>query len=87
MLRRVRFTLFNKTMKFDKDGNPPARYNLVSWDWSSQQHTVIGSYEWEQGEYFSADARLIHWMNNGTVSVRTKCLSSTWELQRVFLCL
>uniref|UniRef100_A0A3B3SPZ3 Taste receptor, type 1, member 2, tandem duplicate 1 n=1 Tax=Paramormyrops kingsleyae TaxID=1676925 RepID=A0A3B3SPZ3_9TELE len=37
MLRQVSFTLFNKTMKFDKHGNPPARYNLVSWDWSSRQ--------------------------------------------------
>ncbi|TRY87049.1 hypothetical protein DNTS_009147 [Danionella cerebrum] len=45
-LKRVRFSIRNTSFYFDKSGDPPSGYDIVTWQWTNGQWSfkVVGSY-------------------------------------------
>ncbi|KAM4570606.1 taste receptor type 1 member 1 [Fundulus diaphanus] len=65
-LRKVRFSLSNSSVYFDKNGDPPTGYDIVSWVWRGTDWSlrVVGSFT-PDPIALTVDASLIEW--NGRV--------------------
>ncbi|XP_061115111.1 taste receptor type 1 member 2-like [Conger conger] len=69
-IKKSDFELLNLRVKFDKNGDPPSRYDIVSWDpESSPPYEYVGSYDTEPAVSFNINETLIHWYTNGTIPV------------------
>ncbi|XP_061115112.1 taste receptor type 1 member 2-like [Conger conger] len=69
-IKKSDFTLLNQQIKFDKNGDPPSRYNIVYWNLdSSPPYQYVGSYDTEPAVSFSINETLIRWYTNGTIPV------------------
>uniref|UniRef100_W5M3H6 Taste receptor type 1 member 1-like n=1 Tax=Lepisosteus oculatus TaxID=7918 RepID=W5M3H6_LEPOC len=67
-LKNVNFTLNNRTVSFDKNGDPAPNYGIVVWDKTLPlYHREIGSYVSDPSIAFHLDEELIRWHSNGTV--------------------
>ncbi|KAM4738110.1 LOW QUALITY PROTEIN: taste receptor type 1 member 1 [Anableps anableps] len=66
LLREVRFSLSNSTVYFDKNGDPPTGYDIVSWVWRGTDWSlrVIGSFT-PDPITLKVDADLIEWHGKG----------------------
>uniref|UniRef100_H3BAY4 Taste 1 receptor member 1 n=1 Tax=Latimeria chalumnae TaxID=7897 RepID=H3BAY4_LATCH len=72
-LKQVSFKLYNTTIMFNENGDPPGGYDLVIWDWTTAQWSVkvIGSYSLNQG--FEIDADKIKWHTEHNKVPRSVC--------------
>ncbi|KAL4622573.1 taste receptor type 1 member 1-like [Arapaima gigas] len=68
-LKLTNFTLYNETVTFDKNGDPPARYTIVNWEWNSSSFVNIGSYSTDPEVHFSINEDLINWVGNKSAPV------------------
>ncbi|KAJ8388926.1 hypothetical protein AAFF_G00124870 [Aldrovandia affinis] len=69
-IKKSNFTLLNQQIKFDENGDPPSRYNIVFWNLASSspfQH--VGSYDTNPTVQFHMNDSLIRWHTNGTIPV------------------
>ncbi|KAJ8388924.1 hypothetical protein AAFF_G00124850 [Aldrovandia affinis] len=69
-IKKSDFTLLDHQIKFDKNGDPPSRYNIVFWNLASSspfQH--IGSYHTNPTVHLHINDSLIRWHTNGTIPV------------------
>ncbi|XP_036390088.1 taste receptor type 1 member 1-like [Megalops cyprinoides] len=67
---KTNFTLLDQHIIFDKNGDSPARFNIVLWTLTSSPYIQnIGSYNTDPFESFNINSTLIHWYTNGTVPV------------------
>ncbi|XP_063063970.1 taste receptor type 1 member 1-like [Engraulis encrasicolus] len=60
-LKNITFTLYNQSIEFDENGDPPAIYDVVFWNWTSKTIDTVGSYNSMLEPSFSLDQDLIHW--------------------------
>ncbi|XP_012732631.2 taste receptor type 1 member 1 [Fundulus heteroclitus] len=65
-LRKVRFSLSNSSVYFDKNGDPPTGYDIVSWVWRGTDWSlrVVGSFT-PDPIALTVDAGLIEWHGRG----------------------
>uniref|UniRef100_UPI00398EC833 taste receptor type 1 member 1-like n=1 Tax=Pristiophorus japonicus TaxID=55135 RepID=UPI00398EC833 len=61
-LKRVNFSLNDRPIYFDENGNPPTGYDIIHWDWQNEtvSFKVIGSYKPNPGQ-LQIDKSLIKW--------------------------
>ncbi len=81
-LKRVQFSIRNTSFYFDKNGDPPTGYDIVTWVWTDDQWLlkVVGNYTPGPTE-LQLDASQIKW--TGQVSPVTK--ASLFSYMRFFL--
>lgn len=70
-LKNITFTLYNQSIEFDENGDPPAIYDIVFWNWTSKTIDTVGSYNSMLEPSFSLDQDLIHWHSGKDVSFYT----------------
>ncbi|KAM5171741.1 extracellular calcium-sensing receptor-like [Mantella aurantiaca] len=81
-VKTTRFQTKDKTqIFFDDNGDPPALYDIVSWQISSTgslEQVIVGSYDTSStdGNYMSVDRAVIAWVANNTKVPSSKCSSS-----------
>ncbi|XP_066546873.1 taste receptor type 1 member 1-like [Amia ocellicauda] len=69
-LKKVNFTLHGRVVEFDGNGDPPAHYDVLFWDWtSSPLFKKIGSFSKQPRTSFFLNESLIRWHTNRTVPV------------------
>uniref|UniRef100_UPI00398EBD6E taste receptor type 1 member 1-like n=1 Tax=Pristiophorus japonicus TaxID=55135 RepID=UPI00398EBD6E len=79
-LKRVNFTLHNKPIYFDENGNPPMGYKVIVWDteMESRSMNVIGSYKPNPGQLIINET-LIKW-NSAVGSPNDVICRVSWPL-------
>ncbi|KAG9352948.1 hypothetical protein JZ751_017524, partial [Albula glossodonta] len=77
-LKTVKFTLLNQSVEFDENGDPPAHYDFIYWDWNSRSHMIIGGYDTGQRVTFEINKTYIHWKGQRMVP-ELKCSSECKE--------
>ncbi|XP_062322194.1 taste receptor type 1 member 1-like [Osmerus eperlanus] len=75
-LKKVKFQLHNQTIQFDQNGDPPALYSIVYWNWATSQPDIIGSYNAKQNPSFQINATLITWFDGSNEAPILQCSSS-----------
>ncbi|XP_046891179.1 taste receptor type 1 member 1-like isoform X2 [Hypomesus transpacificus] len=75
-LKKVKFQLYNQTIQFDQNGNPPALYSIVYWNWTTCNPDIIGSYNVKQNPSFQIDENLITWFDGSNKAPVLQCSSS-----------
>ncbi|RXN02653.1 taste receptor type 1 member 1 [Labeo rohita] len=70
-LKQVQFSIRNTSVYFDKNGDPPTGYDIVTWVWTDSRWSfkVVGNYSPGQTE-LQLDASQIKWA--GQVSLETR---------------
>ncbi|XP_048104990.1 taste receptor type 1 member 1-like [Alosa alosa] len=65
-LKKVKLKLYNHRIEFDENGDPPAFYDIVFWDWKNNSPFVtVGSFHSLPTLKFSLDQGLITWHTAG----------------------
>ncbi|XP_062888934.1 extracellular calcium-sensing receptor-like [Mobula hypostoma] len=63
-VKEVNFTLHNRVISFDEEGNPPTGYDIINWKWKGEnlipEFRVIGEYRAQDKELL-INASLIDW--------------------------
>ena len=81
-LKKVKFQLYNQTIQFDQNGNPPALYSIVYWNWTTCNPDIIGSYNVKQNPSFQIDENLITWFD-GSNKVTNSALTAVSFLESI----
>ncbi|KAL6482880.1 hypothetical protein MHYP_G00077520 [Metynnis hypsauchen] len=76
-LKRVRFTVRNTSVYFDKNGDPPTGYDIVTWTWKGKAWScrVVGAYS-PDPPYLQVDLSQIQWtgdVSDGTNVPESQC--------------
>ncbi|KAM3923074.1 taste receptor type 1 member 3-like [Leptodactylus fuscus] len=68
-VKKVDFSIFNTSFKFDSNGNPNTGYDIVTYSMSGMGFTKIGTYNKEMG----LDSTLINWGTPDNVVPESQC--------------
>ncbi|XP_036388566.1 taste receptor type 1 member 1 [Megalops cyprinoides] len=65
-LKQVNFSIGETLVYFDKNGDPPTGYDIVTWDWMGDSWAlrVVGAYS-PNPTYLEIDANGVHWNSAG----------------------
>ncbi|XP_078415310.1 taste receptor type 1 member 3-like [Cetorhinus maximus] len=76
---QVNFTLHSRAIFFDKNGNPPTGYDIINWQWKSENSTpefrLIGEYR-AQDKKLLINASLINWNTLQNETPGSNCSTS-----------
>ncbi|KAJ8016347.1 hypothetical protein DPEC_G00006270 [Dallia pectoralis] len=90
LLKQVRFSVGNSYVDFDKNGDPPTGYDIITWIWTGTQQSLrrIGSYSPDPVN-LTLNSDLIDWTNGGynpenevpSSICSPECPAGYWQLQ------
>ncbi|KAL2086859.1 hypothetical protein ACEWY4_017918 [Coilia grayii] len=86
-LKKIKFKLYNHSTEFDENGDPPAIYDIVFWNWTSKDAVTVGSFHSVPVPTFTLDQGRINWhtgKNPPSFLCSPDCLPGQWKNQTSF---